>query len=59
MRLLILGGLGFIGINYIKQNIKNNKIICVDNLSYAANKEQLKVLAKNKNFKFIKEIFQI
>lgn len=50
---LILGGLGFIGLNYILEN-KNKKIICVDNLSYAANRQQLKILKKRKNFKFIK-----
>ncbi len=50
---LILGGLGFIGLNYILQN-RNKNIICLDNLSYAANKEQLKTLKKNKNFIFIK-----
>ena len=50
---LILGGLGFIGINYILEN-KNKKIICLDNLSYAANVKQLSVLKKRKNFIFIK-----
>ena len=50
---LILGGLGFIGLNYILQN-RNKKIICLDNLSYAANKEQLKTLRKKKNFIFIR-----
>ena len=50
---LILGGLGFIGLNYILQN-RNKNIICLDNLSYAANKEQLITLKKNKNFIFIK-----
>ena len=54
MSSLILGGLGFIGLNYINQNIKKQKIICIDNLSYSANKEQLKILKKNKNFTFFK-----
>lgn len=54
MNLLVLGGLGFIGINYIKENIKKNKIICVDNLSYSANKEQLEILKENKNFHFVR-----
>ena len=48
---LILGGLGFIGLNYILQN-RNKNIICLDNLSYAANKEQLNTLRKKKNFIF-------
>ena len=54
MNSLILGGLGFIGINYIYQNIKNRKIICIDNLSYAAKTDELKNLNKYKNFVFIK-----
>ena len=52
MHSLVLGGLGFIGLNYILEN-KNKKIICLDNLSYAANTEQLKKLRKRKNFTFI------
>jgi len=54
MYTLVLGGLGFIGLNYINQNIKKNKIICVDNLSYSANIQELNSLNKNKNFYFIK-----
>ena len=50
---LILGGLGFIGLNYILQN-SNKKIICIDNQSYAANTYYLKILKKRKNFIFIK-----
>mgnify|MGYP002014098211 FL=1 len=53
MHSLVLGGLGFIGLNYILEN-KNKKIICLDNLSYAANTEQLKKLRKRKSFTFIK-----
>ena len=44
---LILGGLGFIGVNYILNNI-NKKIICIDNHSYAANTAQLKIFKKKK-----------
>ena len=54
MSSLILGGLGFIGLNYINQNIKKKKIICIDNLSYAAKIDELKNLNKYKNFVFIK-----
>ena len=53
MYTLILGGLGFIGLNYILKN-KNNKIICVDNQSYAANVSRLKDLKKLPNFKYFK-----
>ena len=52
---LILGGLGFIGTNYIKIALKKKKkIICIDNLSYAANLNQLKIFKKNNRFKFYK-----
>lgn len=54
MYTLVLGGLGFIGINFINQNLKKEKIICMDNLSYSANYNELKNLKKEKNFKFIK-----
>ena len=54
MYTLVLGGLGFIGINFINQNIKKKKIICIDNISYSANYKELKNLKKNNNFKFIK-----
>jgi dTDP-glucose 4,6-dehydratase len=50
---LILGGLGFIGLNYILKN-KKQKIICVDNQSYAANFSHLKYLKKLPNFKYFK-----
>lgn len=50
---LILGGLGFIGVNYILNNI-NKKIISIDNHSYAANTAQLKIFKKKKNLTFIK-----
>ena len=50
---LILGGLGFIGLNYILKN-KKQKIICVDNQSYAANSSHLQYLKKLPNFKYFK-----
>lgn len=54
MYTLVLGGLGFIGINFINENLKKKKIICIDNISYSANYEELKHLKKKNNFKFIK-----
>ena len=54
---LILGGLGFIGLNYILNN-KNRKIICVDNQSYAANVSQLKYLKRLPNFKYFQGRFE-
>lgn len=45
MKLLITGAMGFIGTNYVKyhlKNFKNDTLICVDNLTYAGNKDNLK-----------------
>ena len=54
--MLVLGGAGFIGSNFIRQmvsNSPNTKIICVDALTYAGNRENLKGLPA-KCFVFIK-----
>lgn len=57
MKLLITGGAGFIGSNFIHYWLKNNpedKIVNLDNLTYAGNLETLKVIEKNPNYKFVK-----
>lgn len=57
MRLLITGGAGFIGSNFIRYIIKkypDYKIINLDLLTYAGNLENLRGLEKNKNYKFVK-----
>ena len=57
MRLLITGGAGFIGSNFILYWMKNNptdQIINLDALTYAGNRESLSSLANNSNYKFIK-----
>jgi len=57
MKLLITGGCGFIGSNFIRYIIKKHptyKIINVDKLTYAGNLENLKGLEKKKNYHFIK-----
>lgn len=51
--ILITGGAGFIGSHLCDRLIKNNKIICVDNL-FTGNKENIKRLLDNKNFNFIR-----
>ena len=51
MRIVISGGLGFIGSNFISKALKKNyKIYNIDRESYASNKHLLKIFNKNKNF---------
>jgi dTDP-glucose 4,6-dehydratase len=57
MRILITGGAGFIGINfvhYILTNYTNYSVIVLDCLDYSSNPEEIKQLKKFRNFKFIK-----
>lgn len=56
MRILVTGGAGFIGCNFIRYEIANydDTIICVDKLTYAGNLNNLKDVADNKNFVFVK-----
>ena len=54
-KILVTGGAGFIGLNFIKFLLKKNyKIINVDDLSYAANKKELNKIKLNKNYKFFR-----
>ena len=59
-RILVTGGAGFIGSNFIRHILgkyDDCQIVCLDNLSYAGNPdnagdpENLKDLLENKNFK--------
>jgi len=57
MKLLVTGGAGFIGSNFILYWMKqypNDEIINFDSLTYAGNLENLKSIEKNPNYKFIK-----
>jgi len=57
MKILVTGGAGFIGSNFIHYWLKNNpadNIVNLDALTYAGNLENLKVLADQANYKFIK-----
>jgi len=56
MRLLVTGGCGFIGSNFILQILKkypDYNIINLDKLTYAGNKENLKSLEGDSRYKFV------
>lgn len=58
MKYLITGGAGFIGshfIKYIMNKYKDSFVVCLDNLTYAGNLNNIKEIIDNRNFKFIKE----
>ncbi|PIV09427.1 dTDP-glucose 4,6-dehydratase [Candidatus Roizmanbacteria bacterium CG02_land_8_20_14_3_00_36_15] len=57
MKVLVTGGAGFIGSNFILYWLKNHpkdKIINLDKLTYAGNLDNLKSVENNPNYKFIK-----
>ncbi|MDN5301115.1 MAG: dTDP-glucose 4,6-dehydratase [Thermoanaerobacteraceae bacterium] len=57
MKILVTGGAGFIGSNFIKYMIrehKDYKIINLDKLTYAGNLENLRDIEDNPNYTFIK-----
>jgi dTDP-glucose 4,6-dehydratase len=57
MRILVTGGAGFIGSNFIFFHLKKHPddvIICVDKLTYAGNLITLKSVLDHRNFKFYK-----
>lgn len=57
MKLLVTGGAGFIGSNYIYYHMSSHpedEIVCIDALTYAGNMETLSEIAKNSDFQFYK-----
>lgn len=52
--IIVTGGAGFIGSNFIKKNITKYKIINIDSLTYASNLDFLNNISKLKNYKFYK-----
>lgn len=57
MKVLVTGGAGFIGgnfIHYIMKKYPDYKILCVDCLTYAGNMETLAPVLEKPNFKFFK-----
>ena len=56
MKLLVTGGAGFIGSNFIRYYLKenpNDSIVNLDKLTYAGNLESLKDIEGDKKYKFI------
>lgn len=56
MKLLVTGGAGFIGSNFILYWMKSypgDQIVNLDKLTYAGNLENLRTVEKNPNYKFI------
>jgi len=57
MKILVTGGAGFIGANFVYYQLANHpedQIVCVDALTYAGNLETLAEAMKNPQFKFVK-----
>ena len=57
MKIIVTGGAGFIGGNFIYYMLKQHPqddIICLDALTYAGNMETLAAASKNSHFKFVK-----
>ncbi len=57
MHLLITGGAGFIGSNYVKYVFKNHpsyRVTVLDKLTYAGNLDNLREVESRKNYRFVK-----
>lgn len=57
MTLIVTGGAGFIGSNFIfhiMEKYPNYRVVCLDKLTYAGNLSTLAPVMKNKNFRFVK-----
>lgn len=57
MKMLVTGGAGFIGSNfmhYMVNKYPDYSFVCLDSLTYAGNYDNIKDLEKNANYKFVK-----
>lgn len=57
MKMIVTGGAGFIGSNFVYYELENHpedEIICLDALTYAGNMETLAEAQKNPKFRFVK-----
>ena len=62
MKLLVTGGAGFIGSNFIRyvlNKYRDYRVVNLDKLTYAGNIENLKEIEKNQRYTFEKAIFAI
>lgn len=56
MNIIVIGGAGFIGSNFVLHMLKkysDYRIICLDKLTYAGNLSTLKSVMDNPNFRFV------
>ena len=55
-KIIVTGGSGFIGSNFIKKCIKKKYIILnIDKITYAGNLSNTKEFSQNKNYSFLKK----
>ena len=57
MTIIVTGGAGFLGSNFIYYQLKNHpddRVVCLDSLTYAGNMATLDAAMKNPNFRFVK-----
>lgn len=57
MRILVTGGAGFIGSNFVQYILREHpqtRVVNVDSLTYAGNLENLTAVESNPNYKFVK-----
>ena len=56
MTIIVTGGAGFIGSNFIFHMLKtypDYRIVCLDKLTYAGNLSTLEPVMQNPNFRFV------
>ena len=56
-RMLVTGGAGFIGANFVHYLMQNNsaeRVVVLDNLTYAGNRESIAMLEDNSTLEFFR-----